>query len=173
MISMLPVNVPLDIPDDMQLLVAVHEKIEMLKRGHVAELVVLLGKWLGAGPAGIEAALGALGNVLPLPLFNMVCTSVPGPQFPIHLFGREMLTYYPYVPIGQEMGFNVAIESYNGKLYFGLAGDSVSVPDLDRLKDFIGESFAELKQASTVPEPEQPESEASAATSVLEPVSAR
>jgi hypothetical protein len=94
----------------------------------------------------LQMALGRLGNRLPLPPFNMVFTNIPGPQQPLYLLGRKMLTYYPYVPIGALMACNVAIESYNGKMYFGLAGDSAGVPDLATLRDFVGEAFEQLKR---------------------------
>ena len=35
-----------------------------------------------------------------------------------------MLSCYPYVPIGGEMGMNCAILSYDGVAYFGFTGDA-------------------------------------------------
>ena len=61
-----------------------------------------------------------------------------------------MLAYYPYVPIGTFMACNVAIESYNGNLYFGLAGDSAAIPDLRRLRDYVDDAFTQLKKKAGI-----------------------
>jgi diacylglycerol O-acyltransferase len=149
-ISLLPVNVPLDIAGPVELYRAISAKTEALKRAHVAEIISLIGRCLGATPAPVQMALGLLGNNLPVPPFNMVFTNIPGPDYPLYLLGREMLTYYPYVPIGTLMACNVAIESYNGNLYFGLAGDAEAIPDLRLLRDYVDDAFAQLKKKAGV-----------------------
>jgi hypothetical protein len=149
MISILPVSIPLDIDDPVDLLRAIHERTETLKRTHVAEMIILGSTCLGVAPASLQSlAFGMTGNDLPFPPFNMVCTNVAGPTAPLYALGRKMLTYYPYVPIGNQMGGCCAIASYNGTLYFGLTGDSASAPDLGRMRDFLYESFAELQTAT-------------------------
>ncbi len=149
-VSMLPVSVPLDIRDPVKLLNAVRERTEALKASHVADLIHLFATWMGTTPVPLQALLGPLASVLPVPPFNMVCTNVPGPQEPLYALGREMLTYYPYVPIGNEMGLGCAIQSYNHKLYFGLTGDAAAVPDVDRVKAFLDAAFSELCRAAGV-----------------------
>jgi len=91
--------------------------------------------------------------VLPVPPFNMVCTNVPGPQQALYLMGREMVAFYPYVPIGNEMAVNCAIQSYNQKLYFGFTGDVGAAPDLDRLRQFLDAAFTELRAAARLGPP--------------------
>lgn len=147
-VSMLPVSVPLDIHDPVKLLDAIHQRTEVLKEARVADLVHLFGSWLGTTPAPLQALLGPLAATLPLPPFNMVCTNVPGPQVPLYALGRKMLTYYPYVPIGNEMAVGCAIQSYNQKLYFGLTADAAAAPDVGRLRDFLAEAFVALKAAA-------------------------
>jgi diacylglycerol O-acyltransferase len=148
MISILPVNIPLDVLDPVELLLAIHEKTEGLKRAHVAEMIILGATCIGVTPASLQAlGFGMIGNDLPIPPFNMVCTNVAGPVEPLYALGRKMMTYYPYVPIGSQMGACCAVASYNGRLYFGLTGDAASAPDLGRLRDFLYEAFAELKDA--------------------------
>ena len=152
-ISLIPVNVPLDIADPLELYRAICAKTDALKRAHVAEIVSLIGRCLGATPAPVQMALGLLGKNLPLPPFNMVFTNIPGPQQPLYLLGREMVSYYPYVPLGTLMGCNVAIESYNGRLFFGLGGDSAAIPDLRRMRDYVDDAFAQLKRKAKVSMP--------------------
>ena len=55
--------------------------------------------------------------------FNMVVTNVPGPQFPLYLLGRQLLSTYPMVPLARNQGVCFGIMSYNGNVDFGLIGD--------------------------------------------------
>ncbi len=147
-VSMLPVSIPLDIANPVKLLKEVHQRTEALKNAHVADLLSLMATWAGTAPAPVQALLGPVAARLPLPPFNLVCTNVPGPQFPLYALGRKMLTYYPYVPIGSEMGVGCAIQSYDHKLYFGLTGDVGAAPDIDRLRRFLVEAFRALRVAA-------------------------
>ena len=78
----------------------------------------------------------------------MVCTNVPGPQYPLYLLGHKMLQCYPYVPVGGEMALNCAILTYNGTAYFGFSGDVHAVPDLRRLEKLLKSSFEDLREAA-------------------------
>ena len=148
-ISLVPVNVPLDVKDVIELLTSVHQRTEAMKHAHAADLVVLGGTLLAMMPIPAQALLtGVLSNAIPVLPFDMVCTNVPGPQIPLYLLGRKMLTYYPYVPIGDFMGVCCAMASYNGTLYFSLTGDCACAPDLERLRDFLAEALSELRDRS-------------------------
>ncbi|HEV2690711.1 MAG TPA: wax ester/triacylglycerol synthase family O-acyltransferase [Bryobacteraceae bacterium] len=148
-VSILPVNLPLDIADPAKLLDAVCHRTVALKGAHVSDLMLLAAAWIGLTPVPLFAALGPYANIMPVPVFNMVCTNVPGPQYPLYLLGREMLTFHPYVPIGNEMGVNCAIQSYNGKLFFGFTADTAAAPDAGHLADFLDDAFAALSQVAT------------------------
>jgi diacylglycerol O-acyltransferase len=147
-VSVLPVDIPLDVRGPAELLNAVRQRTEAMKSAHIADLIQLVAACVGIAPAPLQAFLGPLASVLPVPLFNMVCTNVPGPQYPLYLLGREMLTFHPYVPIGNDMGVGCAIQSYNGKLYFGLTADIAAAPDVRVLNEFLEEAFAEFRQAA-------------------------
>jgi hypothetical protein len=95
---------------------------------------------------------------LPITPFNLVCTNVPGPQFPLYLLGHKMLHCYPYVPVGGEMAVNCAILSYNGTVYFGFSGDVHAAPDLRRLETLLMESFTELRDAVGIRPPQKKKS---------------
>jgi diacylglycerol O-acyltransferase / wax synthase len=146
-ISLVPVTIPLDIRNPRKLLAAVHRRTEFLKRAHAAEFVSLAGGLLGILPSPLQAFVGPQISQLPITPFNMVCTNVPGPQFPLYLLGHKMLHWYPYVPIGGELALNCAILSYNGMVYFGFSGDAHISPDLGRLEKFLNLSFLELRDA--------------------------
>ena len=82
-ISLVPVTVPLDIRNPRRLLIAVHERTECLKHSHAAELVSLAGGLIGIFPSVLQAMAGPLLSQLPVTVFNLVCTNVPGPQYPL------------------------------------------------------------------------------------------
>lgn len=147
-ISLVPVTIPLDIRNPRKLLAAAHERTNFLKRVHAAELVSLAGGLIGFFPTSVQALAGPLASQLPITPFNLVCTNVPGPQFPLYLLGHKMLRCYPYVPVGGEMAVNCAILSYNGTVYFGFSGDVHAAPDLGRLETFLEQSFTELRDAA-------------------------
>jgi hypothetical protein len=152
-ISLVPVTIPLGIHSPKKLLAAVHKRTEFLKHARAAELVSLFGGLIGVFPGPIQAFAGPMISQVPFTPFNMVCTSVPGPQFPLYLLGHKMLHWYPYVPVGGEMAVNCAILSYDGTVHFGFSGDVHAAPDLRRLEEFLNVSFAELRDASGIKPP--------------------
>lgn len=154
-ISLVPVTIPLDIRKPLKLLAAAHKRAEFLKRVHAAELVSLAGSLIGMFPSSMQGLVGPLASRLPITPFNLVCTNVPGPQFPLHLMGHKMLQCYPYVPVGGEMAVNCAILTYNGTAHFGFSGDAQAAPDLRKLEKLLAESFAELRDAAGMSEPEK------------------
>jgi diacylglycerol O-acyltransferase len=156
-ISLVPVTIPLDIRDPRKLLAAVHRRTELLKRAHAAELVSLTGGLLGMFPNSAQALAGHILSRLPFTPFNMVCTNVPGPQYPLYVLGNKMLHCYPYVPVGGEMALNCAILTYDGTAYFGFSGCVHAAPDLPRLETFLKLSFTELREAAGVAPPRKGE----------------
>ena len=154
-ITFVPVTLPLDVRDPVKLLAAVRQRTEYIKHVHAAELVVFAGGLFAAIPAPIWAAIGPVASQLPLSLCNLICTNVPGPQMPLYLLGRKMVAWYPYVPIGGEMGTNWAVLSYNGKVYFGFSCDLGAVPDPETLEKFVEQSFAELCASAKRVQPQE------------------
>ncbi len=147
-ILFMPISVPLDIRVPQKLFAFVRERMEYLKRARAAEFIGFAGGMVSTIPTAILAAIAPLASQLPLSLCNTICTNVPGPPVPVYLLGRKMLAWYPYVPIGGEMGFNCAILSYNGTAYFGFTCDANAVPDPEHLEKFLVKSFAELRSSS-------------------------
>jgi len=168
-ISLVPVTVPLDIHDPRRLLAAVHKRTEFLKRMHAAELVSLAGGLIGLFPTSLQGLAGPLASQLPVTPFNLVCTNVPGPQFPLYLLGHKMIDWYPYVPVGGEMAVNCAILSYNGKVYFGFSGDVHAAPDLHRMEKLLLLTFNELREAVGLSQPNKKKSRKRHAVPVAAP----
>lgn len=175
-ISLLPVTVPMDIRNPKRLIRAVARRTEFLKRAPVAEFVSLAGNLVSTTPTALQTIAGPIASELPLTVFNLVCTNVPGPAFPLYLLGHKMLNWYPYVPIGGEMALNCAILSYNGMVYFGFAGDVHAVPDLGTVEKLLKLSIKELQQIlrpsrAAKRRPRRPRTESAIRPSIIKAVS--
>ncbi len=132
---------------------AIRERVAFLRRAHVAELVGMAGTMLGTIPTAAQVVVGPIISQLPLGLCNLICTNVPGPAFPLYLLGHKMLRFYPYVPIGGDIGINCAVLTYDGTAYFGFTGDVHAAPDLWRLEKFLTASFVELRKSLRIRSP--------------------
>ncbi len=150
-ISMLPLSVPLGIEDPLERIQAVMRRANAMKNARIADVIALIGTWLGWIPPQMQQSLAAM-PFLPQPvlMFNLVCTNVPGPMVPLYANGRELLTYYPHVPCGSDVGIGVAISSYNKGLYFGVTYDGEAAPDGEIFRDFLVETYQELRAAAGV-----------------------
>jgi WS/DGAT/MGAT family acyltransferase len=77
-------------------------------------------------------------------LFNLIVTNVPGPQFPLYAYGRELLEIFPVAFLPKNHALAIAIMSYNGAVNFGLLGDLDGLPDIESVADGISEQLHEL-----------------------------
>jgi diacylglycerol O-acyltransferase len=80
--------------------------------------------------------------------YNVVVTNVPGPQDPLYMLGRQMLTLYPKVPLVRNQALGIAIISYAGSLGFGLLGDYDALPDLESVADDLRTAIEDLAVAA-------------------------
>jgi diacylglycerol O-acyltransferase len=151
-ITFLPVVLPMGVTEPAELLHAVSTRMEIMKSVRAAELIAIAGAWLGATPPPVQALFweGLPLLPLPVPLFNLICTNIPGSPAPLYSVGRRMIASYPQVPTGQELGVGIAVQSYNGKMFFGLTADAQAAPDVIRLRDYLRASFRDLCRAAGV-----------------------
>jgi WS/DGAT/MGAT family acyltransferase len=75
--------------------------------------------------------------------FNLVVTNVPGPQFPLYLLGRRLVSCYPQVPLAAQQTIGIALLSYAGNVGVGLLAD-LDVRDLGALAGALQSSLDEL-----------------------------
>ena len=144
LISILPVEIPLDIEELPQRFKYVNRKTAVMKETKLAEGLLTVGAMYSIMPAPLQSVIGQMADT-PLPPFNMVATNVPGPQIPLYLDGKKLIAQYPYVPVGYGLGLGCAIFSYDKTLYFGLSSDAKAMKDVDRFKEILDETFADLK----------------------------
>ena len=113
--------------DPVERLKVVRREMTALKKSHMAEageVVTAAGDLAPPMLVGVitRAAMRVMQR-LPQRSVNTVTTNVPGPQFPLYCLGREMVAYYPFVPLSVGVRVGTAILSYNGQLAFGVTGD--------------------------------------------------
>jgi WS/DGAT/MGAT family acyltransferase len=99
------------------------------------------------------------------PVWNLVVSNVPGPQFPLYCAGAEMVAHYPVSVITDGMGLNITVMSYMGHLDFGIVADREQMPDVWKLIGWLGEALEELlpeeaeaEQPAPVPQETEPAS---------------
>jgi len=151
-ITFLPVVLPMGVHDPAELLHAVSTRMEIMKSVRAAELIAIVAAWIGATPPPIQALFweGLPLLPLPLPLFNLICTNIPGSRAPLYTQGRRMIASYPQVPTGYELGIGVAVQSYDGKMYFGFTADAKAASDVTKFRDYLKTAFRDLCRAAGV-----------------------
>jgi hypothetical protein len=85
---------------------------------------------------------------LPAPGINFIATNVPGAQVPLYLAGRKMIEMVGLVPLGANLGYNVAIVSYNQALVFGMMAEPQLMPDVGLMRSLAAGVFNELMVAA-------------------------
>ncbi|MFN0093683.1 MAG: WS/DGAT/MGAT family O-acyltransferase [Dehalococcoidia bacterium] len=146
-VSMFLVPLPVGILDPVERHQALMAKMGGLKEANQAGGFAILSKLSEQVPPVLQAMAG-MWTPQVQPLFNLVCTNVPGPQVPLYLAGRRLEGLWPLVPLAMGLGLGVAQTSYNGVLYWGVATDPALVADAGTVVREIGAAFEGLKAAA-------------------------
>lgn len=85
---------------------------------------------------------------LPMVGYNFTCTNIPGVQTTQYLLGRRISESLAVLMLGANMGYGVAIVSYNQNLYFNFVSDPRLLPDLHVMADGVVEAFEALNAAA-------------------------
>lgn len=138
------VELPLSAENPVEMLQLVEKQTKELKQSRQAlgsETLTHIFEWT-------PSALLAIGARYQYRIFpwNMVVTNVPGPHFPVYLNGSKMLEAYPHVPLMNNHGLNIALMSYDKRLFWCLNADSDIMPDLDFFKNSANKAFDALLQ---------------------------
>ncbi len=78
------------------------------------------------------------------PVFNLIVSNIPGPDFPLYLAGARMVAMYPFGPIMEGAGVNVTVFSYLDSVHVGVLGCWELAPDVDRIARGMEQSLQEL-----------------------------
>lgn len=75
---------------------------------------------------------------------QIVITNVPGPQEPVYMAGELVSEVYPCIPLSDNRAVSIGVNSYNGKVFFGIVADRDAVPDTDVLVQCIDDALIEM-----------------------------
>ena len=105
----------------------------------------LLAPWVVGGAAKLALkAYGRAGVAERLPLLaNVVISNVPGPQVPLYLAGARMLTFHPLSIVMHGLGLNITIQTYAGRVDFGIIASKNALPHAQDLADAVTAAFDE------------------------------
>jgi WS/DGAT/MGAT family acyltransferase len=146
-IATLLVALPIGEADPVARLAQINAETTRLKRSDLARAASLVNYATGWTPPTINRVLAA---AISRPLsWILVVSNVPGPQVPFYLLGREIEAIYPFVPLSpQGHALSIGVLSYNGRVFFGLAGDRDVLADIDELAGEVDAALAEQISAS-------------------------
>jgi diacylglycerol O-acyltransferase / wax synthase len=91
--------------------------------------------WLMSGIASIISRSRLL-NVIP-PIANIAISNVPGSPVPVYFAGAKVVSYYPVSIVVHSMALNVTVQSYAGRLDYGLIACRRALPDVTDLGDYL------------------------------------
>jgi diacylglycerol O-acyltransferase len=142
---------PVYIDDPLARLRAVKESMDGLKESKQAVGAEVLSGVERFAPPTILAQASRLN--FSTRLFNLIVTNVPGPQFPLYAYGRELQEIFPVAFLPKNHALAIAIMSYNGCMNFGLLGDLDALPDIAHVGELITQHVGELVSLAREGEP--------------------
>jgi diacylglycerol O-acyltransferase / wax synthase len=135
-------------PDPVRRLKRTHEALADMKERHKALPAELLQDANHFIPPAVFSRAARLSFSLASrgrPMWNLVISNVPGPQFPLYMAGARLEANYPISVVTDGMGLNITVMSYCGKLDFGIVADRDQVPDAWSLMGWLGDALDELR----------------------------
>ena len=163
-------------PDPVQRLRLTHEALRSAKERHKALPAQLLQDATQFIPPAVFARASRVTFSLAAtrtPVWNLVVSNVPGPQFPLYCVGARVEAIYPVSVITDGMGLNITVMSYCGHLDFGIVADREQIPDVWKLIGWLRESLDELRPAAAREQPRAAISDAGATEQPEQPRATR
>ncbi|HWE33666.1 MAG TPA: wax ester/triacylglycerol synthase family O-acyltransferase [Solirubrobacteraceae bacterium] len=146
-IGMMSPPVFTNVADPVERLQQTHEALRAAKERHKALPAQLLQDATQFIPPAVFARASQVSFSLAAarrPLWNLVISNVPGPQFPLYCAGAVMVAHYPVSVITDGMGLNITVMSYMGSLDVGIVADREQMRDVWKLIGWLRESLDEL-----------------------------
>jgi WS/DGAT/MGAT family acyltransferase len=113
----------------------------MSKEAAMVYAVAILGLAQASKASGI-------GRVAP-PLANLVISNVPGAPHAMYLNRARLLGMYSASAIAADIGLNVTVSSYDGRMDFGMVGSGTTMHSLPSLASHIADAYQDLEAATT------------------------
>ncbi|HRQ64813.1 MAG TPA: wax ester/triacylglycerol synthase family O-acyltransferase [Xanthomonadaceae bacterium] len=139
-VSMVQCELPTDVSDPATMVRRVHAATARIKaRVHAFRSLIPtdfpgLAAPLWATGLSRLWARGRISERLP-PLANLVISNVPGPPVPLYLAGARVREYYPMSIVTHGLALNITVQSYAGRLQFGVLSCKDALPRPQRLAD--------------------------------------
>jgi hypothetical protein len=141
-VSMMRITLATDIADPLKRLHAINKDsgsgkatMENFKTSMPTDFPMLAAPWLISGLASLYGR-SRLANVIP-PVANVAISNVPGIQAQLYFAGAKVISYYPVSIPTHGVALNVTVQSYNGRLDYGLISCRRALPDIAELADML------------------------------------
>jgi WS/DGAT/MGAT family acyltransferase len=156
-VSTMFVQLPANLHDPLERLMAIHEGTRGAKEEHNALGADMLLNWAEHATPNVFASAARLYTSMRLaehhrPIANLVISNVPGPDFPLYLGGAVLRSGFPLGPVMDGMGVNITVMSYRSVLYWGIHGCPDTIPRLWNLTAAVPPALDELLAAAGEPE---------------------
>jgi WS/DGAT/MGAT family acyltransferase len=141
-----------NIQDPARRFVAIKDSVQAGKaffEGMSAAEIQLVGMVMQA-PALLMVPLGLASR---LPSVNTTISNVPGIQEPMYWNGARMDGSYPASIVMDGMALNITLVTYDQNVDFGITACRRSVPQVQRLIDYMEQSLVELEDAAGLIKP--------------------
>jgi diacylglycerol O-acyltransferase len=94
-------------------------------------------------PALLTSVLGVAAN---FPAFSTVISNVPGPREQLYWNGASLEGVYPASIVFDGFAMNITLVSYRKQLDFGIVACRRSMPQVQRIIDYLEEALTELEE---------------------------
>ena len=149
MVSGLLADLATNEPDPEQRLRRVQQSMTSAKEDFSAIPAAELQDFTQFAPPAIAARAMRMASRLKIadrmtPPFNLIISNVPGPNHALYSGGAELQHFYPVSALADGQGMNITVQSYNGRLDFGIIVDRELVPDVWDITEMLHEAMDEL-----------------------------
>jgi len=148
-VSLMLPYLPVEEPDPVQQLRAVHKRLAKAKASGQGQAGSLMVSAMNLVPFVVTAwTMRALTRLSQRAVVT-VATNVPGPRRRLRVMGRPVMRLLPILPIALQVRTGIAILSYADDLVFGITADYDAASDVDELATGIARAVARLTSLST------------------------
>lgn len=146
-ISFIIANLNTHIADPLERLRAIHDSAQHAKQHlqqlHKADMDNYTALFMA--PFMMQLLSGLGGHLRPM--FNLTVSNVPGPDRPLYFNGARMEQMYPVSLLAHGQALNITAVSYAGQFNVGFTGCRDTLPSMQRLSVYAGETLDELERA--------------------------
>ena len=141
-ISFIFVDLPCDLEDPADRLLAIHQATRDRKRAGEPDGADTVMRAIGKAPRPVQQVFAHL--AASTRAFNLVVSNIPGPREPLYMRGCRLREAFPVVPLADRHALSVGMTSICDEACFGLYADCEALPDVAVLAEEIDEEIDAL-----------------------------